>query len=384
MQVCGGYNLAFNQIMKKAGGIYTRTHKSWLFPCDRQAYERILAILKNGYRIDISHLKSALQMKKLLQQGRQEKATGNENRSAVEKYRERQTKKESSLVLSEAHEKAYSEYIRMLLLRGYSKNTIRNYCTELRLLLRMLGEKRNIDDLNKEQIHNYLLWLIMNKGYGEAQLNTAVNAIKFYFEQLLYKGRMTFDLPRPKKPLVLPKVHDLKRVEKMIKSTTNEKHKTMLMLAYGCGLRLSEVIALRPEDIDSARMVINVKRAKGKKDRQVVLPDVLLHQLRKYYTAYRPKKWLFEGQGGEQYGYRSLQMVFQQAKQRAGIHMKGGIHTLRHSYATHLLEKGTDIRVIQELLGHHSIKTTMRYTHVSRAQIAKVKSPLDELDFGTA
>jgi len=122
-------------------------------------------------------------------------------------------------------------------------------------------------------------------------------------------------------------------------------------------------------------------RGKGKKDRQVVLSDTLLAQLRKYFITYRPKTWLFEGQDGAQYGYRSLQMVFSRAKVKAGIKGAGGIHSMRHSFATHLMEDGTDLRVIQELLGHNSIKTTVRYTHVSKAQLGKVKSPLDRLGF---
>ena len=153
-----------------------------------------------------------------------------------------------------------------------------------------------------------------------------------------------------------------------------------MMLAYASGLRLQEIINLKITDINSARMVIEVRRGKGKKDRQVVLSEKLLEQLRKYFRMYKPKNWLFEGRPGEQYGYRTLQEVFGNAKEKAGIKMAGGIHTMRHSFATHLLENGTDLRLIQELLGHNSIKTTIRYTHVSRAQIGKIKSPLDELD----
>jgi len=127
-------------------------------------------------------------------------------------------------------------------------------------------------------------------------------------------------------------------------------------------------------------MVINVIRAKGKKDRQVILSEKLLIQLRKYFKSYRPKEWLFEGQSGKQYGYRTLQEVFANAKNKAGVNIQGGIHTMRHSFATHLLENGTDLRLIQELLGHNSIKTTIRYTHVSKAMLQKVRSPLDELE----
>ncbi len=128
-------------------------------------------------------------------------------------------------------------------------------------------------------------------------------------------------------------------------------------------------------------MVIEVRRGKGKKDREVVLSEKLLLQLRRYFKLYRPKAWLFEANAGHQYGYRSLQMAFSRSRHKAGVKVKGGIHTLRHSFATHLLEDGTDLRLIQELPGHNSIETTVRYTHVSRAQIERIKSPLDNLNF---
>ena len=155
----------------------------------------------------------------------------------------------------------------------------------------------------------------------------------------------------------------------------------MLMAGYSAGLRVSEIVHLKIKDIDSERMVIYVRGAKGKKDRQVVLSIKLLEQLRKYYTIYKPKIWLFEGANGGSYSIRSLQQVFQAAKRESGNIKKGGIHSLRHSYATHLMEMGTDIRVIQELLGHADIKTTQRYTHVSRTEISKVQSPLDKLNW---
>ena len=153
----------------------------------------------------------------------------------------------------------------------------------------------------------------------------------------------------------------------------------MLMLAYAAGMRVSEIVSLQLTDIVSERMIIHIKRAKGKKDRIVSLSEKLLLELREYYKVYRPRKHLFEGIGGEQYSIRSVQKVFEDAKLKAGVTQKGGIHSMRHSYATHLLEQGTDIRVIQELLGHNNLKTTERYTHVSVKLIEKVQSPLDKL-----
>ena len=270
-------------------------------------------------------------------------------------------------------------FIKTLQLKAYSHNTIKTYRTEFGVLLKLL-RNHSVNDLREGHIKSYILFLLQKKKYSESQAHTAINAIKFYFEKVLNRPQIVVHIPRPKKPWQLPKVHAPEQVKKIIGATNNEKHKTMMMLAYASGLRLQEIINLKITDINSARMVIEVRRGKGKKDRQVVLSEKLLEQLRKYFRMYKPKNWLFEGRPGEQYGYRTLQEVFGNAKEKAGIKMAGGIHTMRHSFATHLLENGTDLRLIQELLGHNSIKTTIRYTHVSRAQIGKIKSPLDELD----
>ncbi len=269
--------------------------------------------------------------------------------------------------------------IKILKLKAYANNTIELYRGEILQLMRLLKD-RSLASLTSNQIKSYLLWLLQERKCSENKVHSTLNALKFCFEQVLNQPKIFITIPRPKKHLQLPKVHAAEQVKKIIQSTNNEKHKTMLMLAYATGLRLQEIINLKIKDINSARMVINVIRAKGKKDRQAILSEKLLIQLRKYFKLYRPKEWLFEGQAGSQYGYRSLQLVFQQAKERNGIQIPGGIHTMRHSFATHLLENGTDIRLIQELLGHNSIKTTIRYTHVSKAQLQKIKSPLDELD----
>ncbi|HVK96790.1 MAG TPA: site-specific integrase [Flavisolibacter sp.] len=287
--------------------------------------------------------------------------------------------KTSAAVISQDNKKQLDLYIKILQLKAYSSNTIRLYTYELKAIMQLL-QNRRIELLQPEHIKSYLLWLLQVKKVSETKVHSALNALKFYFEQVLKQPKIFFSIPRPKKPWQLPKVHAAEQVRRMIQLTTNEKHKTMLMVAYGSGLRLQEIINLQITDINSARMVIVVRRGKGKKDRQVNLSEKLLLQLRLYFRIYRPTKWLFEGMNNQQYGYRSLQLVFQQAKSRAGINMKGGIHTLRHSYATHLLENGTDLRLIQELFGHNSIKTTMRYTHVSTAELVKVKSPLDSLD----
>jgi site-specific recombinase XerD len=275
---------------------------------------------------------------------------------------------------------ALTAFRNMLLLRGYSSNTIRNYVNEFHQLLRLLGD-RSVNGLTKEQIMSYLLWLLDKQGCSETKVHTTVNAIKFYFESVIGRGKEFYDLPRPKKPIQLPDILAEEEVVMLIHAVANLKHRVMLMLGYSAGLRVSEIVGLKNRDIDSKRMMIHIRGAKGKKDRMVPLSKKLLVMLREYYVEYRPKDFLLEGHNGGPYSARSAQKVLQVAKARAGIRKTGSIHGLRHSYATHLLESGTDIRLIQELLGHNSIRTTMRYTHVSRKDIGRIESPLDKLDW---
>jgi len=166
----------------------------------------------------------------------------------------------------------------------------------------------------------------------------------------------------------------------MLKACENLKHKTMLCLSYACGLRVSEIVNMKIRDIDSKRMVITIRQSKGRKDRQVMLSEKLLILLREYYKQYKPVLWLFEGQFGGEYSIRSVQKVLERVKEKSGVKKKGSIHALRHSFATHLLEGGTDLISIKELLGHSSLSTTAIYTHVSKKQISKIQSPLDKLD----
>ena len=275
------------------------------------------------------------------------------------------------------HARALQAVAESLVRRQYAYNTQKAYRGAFRQYLRYLGE-RNPEDIAKAEIEHYLLLRVRDHGISESYQNTLINAIKFYYEKVLGRDRTVYDIARPRKRAPLPKVLAREEVARMIERTANVKHRCMLMLLYGGGLRLSEVVALLPADVDSERMTITVRRAKGKKDRVVPLPQRLLEPLRTYYRNDRPLTWLFEGQTvGEPYSKRSLQMVVKQAATRAGIRRPVTAHMLRHSYATHLLEAGTDLRYIQEVLGHASIKTTQRYTHV--AVDRKPASPLDDL-----
>ncbi len=267
------------------------------------------------------------------------------------------------------------EHIR---LKAYSENTSRMYLSEFRHLLELIKDKP-VQDLAPDRLKDYFLYCIDQLNYGERKMNGKINAIKFYFEQVLHKPRMFFDIPRPKKPLTLPRMLSKAEIRRIFSQVKNPKHLLMLKLCYGMGLRVSEIVALKVNHIDSQRMQVLIAGAKGKKDRYVNLPQSILPALRQYYLAYKPADFLFEGIYGGAYSARSVQAVFRKAMRDARINKKIGIHGLRHSYATHLLEAGADLRFIQQLLGHNSIKTTQTYTHVTRSSSANIQSPLDNL-----
>lgn len=262
--------------------------------------------------------------------------------------------------------------------RRYSENTIRSYAEAVKKFL--MRTSIGVHHLTNQDIvaYNHRLY---QKKYSASYQNQVASGLKLFFRVVLNKHIQIQDIERPRKEFKLPNVLSKEEVKQLIRVTTNVKHRTMISLIYGCGLRCSELLNLKPGDIASNRGLMIIRQAKGKRDRMVPVSEKTIHMLRAYYLAYRPKTWLFEGQkGGRQYSSRSLQMVLKHALRRAGIKKPATLHWLRHSYATHLLEAGTDLRYIQELLGHKSSKTTEIYTHVSSYSIQRIKSPLDTLD----
>lgn len=272
------------------------------------------------------------------------------------------------------------EMVRVLELKSYSPSTIKTYKNAF-IAFTDFFDERIISDITKREIEDYLLHLAKEKKNSETTIHSAVNAIKFYYEQVLKKPGEFYELQRPKKPIKNVTVFSENEVTKIITAIINVKHKAMVMIGYAAGLRISEIISLKIKDIDSERMMLHIRNAKGKKDREVILSETLLNVLRIYYKQYTPKQYLFEGQAGGAYTSRSLNRIMQDAKEKAGVKKEGSIHAFRHSFATHLLEGGTDISIIQKLLGHNDIKTTLRYTHVSKVELQKVQSPLDKLIF---
>jgi len=266
-----------------------------------------------------------------------------------------------------------------LLLRNYSRHTIKTYLHMFRQFLKYLYPMP-LHQVNKTHITKYHLWLITDLKVSASYQNQSINAIKFYIEKVLKHPITVYELERPTKQKTLPQVLSLAEVYQIIEATRNLKHRTILSTIYGSGLRISECINLKIVDIDSSNMRIWVRNAKGKKDRVTLLSKGLLQLLRDYYGVYRPKKWLFEGQTKQQYSPSSIRQFFNRAKIKALGSSSATVHTLRHSFATHLLENGTNLRYIQKLLGHSSSKTTEIYTHVCTTNLTDITSPFDLLN----
>lgn len=263
--------------------------------------------------------------------------------------------------------------------KRYSPNTIKTYTEALKSFLLFFKDKP-VAEITNQDVICYNNQFILQNNLSSSYQNQIVNAIKLYFTTVLDTKIEIDKIHRPRREKVLPNVLSKEEVKQILNAHTNLKHKTMLSLIYSCGLRCGELLALQPFHIDSKRNIVLLKNAKGKKDRIVPLSPKILEMLREYYILFRPVFYLFEGvNSGEPYSEKSLQSVLKQALKKAGVTKPVSLHWLRHSFATHLLESGTDLRFIQELLGHNSSKTTEIYTHVSTKSIQQIKSPFDDL-----
>lgn len=263
-------------------------------------------------------------------------------------------------------------------LRNYSPKTIKAYKSWIQDLVQYCSPKHP-RELTSNDLRAYLLHLIQRDGLAASTINQVLNALRFLYIELYKMPFKIQDVPRPKKERKLPDIITQGEVIRIFETVTNLKHRTILMLIYSAGLRVGEAVRLKVSDIDSQRNLIHIRVAKGKKDRYTILSNVLLKKLREYYKIYKPREYLFEGGNGRVHlAERSVQNVFKRAVKNTGIKKQITVHTLRHSFATHLLESGTDLRYIQEILGHASSKTTEIYTHVSKQILGKIVSPLDQ------
>ena len=271
-------------------------------------------------------------------------------------------------------------YLELLEQKRYSPSTIKTYRAYFSDFMEY-HKGRNIDRLKVADINKYILYLVNEKKISVSQQNMRINAIKFYYEQVKGGQRQYYGgITRAKEYKSLPEVLSRNEVARILACLSNRKHRCMISLIYSAGLRRSELLNLTPKDIISERMLVRIM-GKGRKCRYSLLSEKLLKDLREYFKEYRPQKWLFEGETpGEQYSASALVKILKEAASRAGIKHRVHVHMLRHSFATHLLEQGTDLRTIQELLGHNDIKTTSIYLHVTSAHKSSIPNPLDSLD----
>jgi len=271
------------------------------------------------------------------------------------------------------------KFLRYLEYRNYSRRTIDSYASHVKNFLKAFNGK-NLSMIDFMEVREYIIEHVTRRNLSRSYQNQMINGIKIYYDIVYRRTITSLELPRPLKSRKLPEVFSKEEVKKMLEVTINRKHKVIISLIYGTGMRLSEAANLGLNDIDESRGVIKIRSGKGGKDRVVSLPGNLANLIREYRQQYQPMIYLFEGQKGGRYSPRSIQNVVKRAILKAGIMREASVHTLRHSFATHLLESGTDLRYIQELLGHRSSKTTEIYTHISKDRIRSIKSPLEDLE----
>jgi integrase/recombinase XerD len=332
---------------------YIKSEKRWFVPKEKFNLNEFFTVLSSSAFIDYSALKKL-------------------SNSLPEK-------KHTQDYSYRASTKLPDKYTDKLTQKRYSQNTIRTYSGYFKDFIHHFKNDR-LEEITPDEINQYILALIQNEGISSSQQNQRISAIKFYYEQVLLNEKQSYSIDRPRKKKLLPSVLSKTEIKQIILHCNNLKHKCILSVIYSAGLRRSELINLKVTDIISERGLIKIEGAKGKKDRYSLLSFSLLEELRAYYRQYKPQTWLFEGQAvNSQYSSSSISRILHEAKNKAKIKRKVTPHMLRHSFATHLLEQGTDLRFIQELLGHESSKTTEIYTHVSKRYIEKIKNPLDEL-----
>jgi integrase/recombinase XerD len=394
-------NAALQQaIQKSAGAKWSKTHSCWYLSCTGESYLRLKRALENKAELEIEELRKFLLQKKKndltpsVDPGNkkvniqtEKPAMASSKNAGFPKVGNPVTvlpkARNPTAPTSKENQEALQKFKQQLILKSYSPSTIRTYTNEFVQFLHTIKDKQ-ATGFTITRIKDYLQYCHATLKLSEATLHSRMNALKFYYEQVLHQEKFFWEIPRPKKPDQLPKVLGENEIGRMFNSVRNLKHKAILFTAYSAGLRVSEVINLKIKDVDSERMQLFIEKSKGKKDRYVGLSILLLDVLRAYLksAAPRPVTFVFENpqRPGECYSIRSAQQIFHDAKEKARINKNVGIHSLRHSFATHLLEKGIDIRYIKDLLGHFSIKTTERYLHVKKETLVNIPNVLDELN----
>ena len=374
-------SFVINNSLRNIPGIkWSQTKKRWHLPLSREAVKELVRRTDGIAIVNIDMLKEELTKQK------KEREQRTSNQIPGPGFLDPETiqaaaQKRKLPALSEENKNALSLYLQRLIIMAYSPKTVKTYKNEfIRFLVKL--EHIAANTLNATHIMKYMEYCAKEEKLSENTMHSRLNAIKFYYENVLEQDKILWEIPRAKRPFILPKVLSEAELKRMFASVKNLKHKAILFTAYSAGLRVSEVVKLRLQDIDSDRMQIFVGRAKGKKDRMVNLSILLLDILRQYIKLQKPRPtyYLFESEENNgPYSERSAQAIFQRAKNMSGIKKEIGFHSLRHSFATHLLEKGIDVKYIKEILGHFDIRTTERYLHLSKESLVNIISPLDTL-----
>ena len=297
----------------------------------------------------------------------------------LKELRDEQSAEVRNRILGEEAIKSIDMVRRYLEEKRYSKRTSGSYLAHLELFFKYFHDK-DPPDIKEEDISGFIDDHIIRLGYSASYQNLIISSIKIYFSLCGSRRFNPDSVERPRRSRALPKVLSKEEVMKIFGATRNSKHKLILWLIYSCGLRRSEAINIKLTDLDTDRGILHIREGKGNADRIVPIPRKVWEKIGTYIKGYNPITYLFEGQTGGKYSVESVYSVFKQSMKRAGIHKDVGVHSLRHSYATHLHESGLDIRYIQELLGHKSSRTTEIYTHVSRRNLFAIRSPIEDMD----
>jgi site-specific recombinase XerD len=345
-----------NYVKKFSELKWSATHKAFYIPFSKDKVNRLFLYLREQkYYVDYSLLKSNTKEVKQVKQGINIK----------------------NIDLKPEYKPLIHSFVKWMAQKRYSINTITTYKSMVITFFKYHNTKAVIE-ITKEDIIDFNINYILANNFSYTYQNQLVNAIKLFYKQITSSTLDLDQLDRPKKAKRLPEVLSLDEVKELLTLVSNTKHKALLSLLYSCGLRIGEALSLKLNSVDFNRLLIHVKSGKGRKDRFVPLSTTMVNLLQRYYAEYKPKDYVFEGRDNAAYSPVSARQVLKRAVKQTAIQKSITLHTLRHSYATHLLENGTDIRFIQELLGHKNPKTTMLYTHISTTSLEKIKNPFDD------
>ena len=356
-------NAQLMKCCKELNARFSITHKGWYVPATSANIERIRFVFEKVGQLNWSI---------------EEEYDAKKQKTSAD-FQDQKKPSSRNTIKNPEHRAHLATLRSYLISKRFSESTVKSYTYALGIFLNFFQHKA-VEDMDERDLIKFDKEYILGKRLSASMQNQVINAVKKFFLIIEHRSMSIDSIHRPRKEHKLPNVLSKEEVKQILEAPRNLKHRAMLSLIYACGLRRSELLHLKPMHIDSKRKLLIIKQGKGRKDRVAPLSEKIIELLREYYKAYRPQEWLFEGQNaGDRYTATSLQNVLKQALRKSNIKKPVTLHWLRHSFATHLLENGTDLRYIQEILGHKSSKTTEIYTHVSSKSLQNIKSPFDDL-----